>query len=79
MRDSRVLKSLLGLGMAGVVALGIVALVAGTPAEAHNHCLACIPEPGMPLVYCSDGKVYPNICAAQANCQYDCVAFAIKN
>lgn len=77
MRNSRFLKSLFGLGMLGVAALGIVTLFGGTPAGAE--CIGCIPEPGMPMVYCSDGNVYPNICVAQWNCQYDCQPFVIRD
>ena len=77
MKESRTLKKLFLLGMLGVVALGVVALIGGTPADAAP-CIGCIPTPGMPMVYCTDGRVYPNICVAQANCQYNCQAFLVK-
>ena len=77
MRGSRIVKSLFGLGMLSVVALGIVTLIGGAPVEAPP-CIGCIPTPGMPYVFCSDGRVYPNICVAQANCQYNCRAFLVQ-
>jgi len=73
MRESRVLMRLVRLGVLGVAALAVVTLIGGAPVEA-TPCIGCIPSPGMPIVYCSDGNLYPNICVAQENCQYDCVA-----
>ena len=53
-------------------AIGVLSL-GTTPIQAEDQCLAGICGPKDPPVVCSDRNVYPNICVANANCQYDCV------
>jgi len=58
-----------------IMALAATVLVLATrdaPAGETEDCLAGICGPKDPPVKCSNGVVYPNICAANADCQYDC-------
>lgn len=71
MKRSRILRSLLGLGIATVIGLAVFTLVGGTPAEAV--CISrCETAPWRPNVLCSNGVIYDDICVANLNCQYDC-------
>ena len=81
MNKSRFARALVGLSIAGIVLSAVITLIGGiNVVDAHSHCISpgtCGPED--PFVYCSNGQVYVNICAANADCQYDCRAFEVRS
>ena len=71
-RRVRIVKAVLVLG---IVAVGLVAaevLTSGITPTTQAVCMAGTCGPGSPPVTCSNGASYPNICAANAACQYSC-------
>jgi hypothetical protein len=71
-RSIRIVRVVVILAIVAVGFMAAEVLTSGITPTAQATCLAGTCSPSDPPVSCPNGVTYPNICAANAACQYSC-------
>jgi len=77
-RSVRIARILFGLAIAAVGFVAVETLTSGVIPTTRAICADpgnC--TPASPAAYCSNNHVYANICAANADCQYNCCLIGV--